>query len=89
MCSADDPDILYCRSLKYFEKKEFSKAKEDIEKAIILNNKSSNFYYLRGKIHLSLKQFGNAILDYSNILKINPEFDHKIFFDRGLSYYKT
>lgn len=47
-------------------------ALNDLGKALELNKNSAYAYNLRGNVYLKLLQFENAILDYTESIRINP-----------------
>jgi tetratricopeptide (TPR) repeat protein len=66
-------DILVSRGKSYYEEEEYSKAKDDISKAIELDSGDKNLYLVRAKIDMKLNLFEEAAKDYESILKSNPD----------------
>jgi len=62
----------------------FDEALITLSKAIDLNPKY-NYFYHRGKVQMKLKQFKNAIGDFNQTLKLNPNVKDA-YFQRGRAY---
>jgi len=70
---------------------EFCRDKEDYENGIIYYTKAlqkvqnAEIFIKRGGAYFALKKFDNAVLDFSDAIKTNPEDISNIYFMRGLS----
>jgi len=56
---------------------------QDYNKAIELNPKDANVYYMRGNAKDNLQDYRGAIQDYSKAIEINPS-DAASYYMRGL-----
>jgi tetratricopeptide (TPR) repeat protein len=69
------------------DKKEYIKAIEILDKAIILYPKNSDFYIIRGNAYHRLKQYQKAIENYTKSISLNSQYENApIYTLRGRSY---
>ncbi|UEG49906.1 tetratricopeptide repeat protein [Ferruginibacter lapsinanis] len=68
----DNPSGLSGRAGEYLSKGDTTKALEDINRAIQLNNKDANMYFERGKIMARLQKHEEAEADFSLALGLQP-----------------
>jgi len=69
-----DADYFLNQGKEKFEKKDYSGAIEDYNKAIELNSKDASLYQKRGKAKSELKDFQGSIEDFSSAIDIDPEW---------------
>lgn len=63
--------------------KDYNGAILNYNKAIKLNNKSSNYFYDRGLAYKSLHKYEKAIKDFDEAIRLNPK-NHLSYSNRGL-----
>jgi putative GTP pyrophosphokinase len=86
------PDEMICslifkhRGMANFAQSNYDDAILDFNKALVLDPKSYKVAYLRGVVRSVLKQFTEAIDDYTMSLEINP-YQAFCLFRRGQSYF--
>jgi tetratricopeptide (TPR) repeat protein len=64
---------LYSKAYDFYKKKNYSKALEFIDKAIIANHQNIDYYNLKAYLYSYLKDYENAVKTADAALKINPE----------------
>jgi tetratricopeptide (TPR) repeat protein len=69
------------------EKGSVEAAIKDYSKAIEMDQKNPEAYYLRGNAWFDLESFQNAVDDYSKLLAIQPDYKDA-WFNRGNAYYE-
>lgn len=72
------------RGLAYTEKGQYSKAIEDLDKAIELNPKTASAYNNRGIAYAKISQYDKAIEDFNKAVELNP--DANIYNNRANVY---
>ena len=77
-------DVLLARSMVYSFKKDFQNAINDITK-VILTNPSARAYKQRALFYETMGQHHNAIMDYSNVLKLDDQ-DMDAYLRRAADY---
>ncbi len=73
---------LKCLSLAY------AYAIDDLTEALNLDQTCALAYFNRALCHQKLKQFKNALKDYSTVLMLGKYLEFKVFINRGLLYYQ-
>ena len=58
----------------YFHQDKSQKALADIEAAIRLNPDEADSFYVRGRIHADRSDWRLAIADYSEAIRLDPQF---------------
>ena len=71
--------------IAYFKKGQYDLSKEDCNKAININPKHVEAYFIRACAHYYKGQHEMAIADYTRIVEMNPKHT-KAFFGRGITY---
>ena len=50
--------------------------------------KTAEDYHARGLAYLNNSDYDNAIADFTQAIKLNPDYSAEVYFDRGEAYYK-
>lgn len=67
--------------------KSYSKAIDDITKAIVLNINNSEFYHKRGELFRNLHQFEYAVADFTKAIELDKQSSNS-FHERGVIYFR-
>ncbi len=78
-------DSFYYRSLAKYNMGEMLSALLDIEKSIAWVPNNESFVRTRGSFNLSLRDFSNAVVDFSVAVSIDPN-NPVFYFGRGVAY---
>ena len=70
----EDPYTYYVQSIEAYQKGEYARALEDIERAILLNKDMAKFYQLKGDIFRAQFNYAQAIGAYEQALKKRSNF---------------
>ena len=88
-CSKDPAVSAFERGRDYSEQRDLMKAIEEYDEAIKHDPQYWDAYYFRGWAHFDLGQHEKAIEDFTEVIRINPEYDlDDLYYHRGLSYRK-
>lgn len=80
--------LIYDDAERAFEKKEYARAEQLVNKAIAMNARQAPFYSLRGMIALTQKQNAVAIKRFEQALSIDNEYQ-PAYFGIGVGEYKN
>ena len=70
------------------QKRDFDNAIQDCTKAIELDPKHTDAYFIRGNAQREKNELENAIKDYRKVIELNP-MHADAYFNRAISYTKT
>jgi tetratricopeptide (TPR) repeat protein len=84
---AMDPEVRYLLALSYYKIKDYKNAVENFQEALLLNypNKG-NMYWFMAKCHDNLKQYDDAVEDYTNSIRelgADSQTKSKLYYERG------
>ncbi len=74
------------QSQSFPSQENYKAGKESLDKAIQLNQNSSQDYYLRGIYHISLGNYQEAIADLDKAIEIKPNY-HDAYIERGNAHF--
>lgn len=77
----------YNKGLAQVAMKEYRKAIENCDRVLSFNSQSDSAYLYRGSIHRFLKEYDSAIKDYTEAIKLAPDYANT-YYNRGLAYYE-
>lgn len=67
--------IYFLKSLPFIAKSDFNSAIGDLNRAIVLNNKSPMLFFQRGIIYKQTSQYQSAISDFTKSILLDESFD--------------
>jgi tetratricopeptide (TPR) repeat protein len=76
----------YKRAILSYEKKEYSKAIDDMTEAIRLDPKNVDAYNDRARAWFDMKQYDKAMADFDEALRLNPQYFHA-YNNRGRTWF--
>jgi tetratricopeptide (TPR) repeat protein len=76
------------RGVSYYEKREFERAIQDLNKAINLNSGIPMAFNVRGTAYFLTGRHGHAIQDFDKAIKLQPD-NANTYRNRGVVYRKT
>ncbi len=82
-----DAKKYYDLAEEYFDRRDYEKAIENYNMAILLNPLFSEAYFGRALSYYKLKEYDKAIADYTKTLELDPK-NPIIYNNRGDSYYR-
>lgn len=82
----DDPRAYAYRARVYFQRKQYAKAIEDVNKLVELRSESPAPYFSRGMIYVSMGQREQGIADFSRAIELAPNLS-VAYRRRGDAYY--
>ncbi|WP_445247829.1 tetratricopeptide repeat protein [Microcoleus sp. OTE_8_concoct_300] len=84
--AALDPTAIYFyRGNAYYKQKEYDRAIEDYNQALLLNPKDVDALYNRGNAYYNKGEYDRAIADYNQALLLNPKYAEALY-NRGIAY---
>lgn len=84
----DNTQLYVLRSRVHFLNNEYSKAIDDISKAIAENSEDQELRFERGEYYRKFGQHQNAINDFNEVIRLNPG-SHRAHYLRGLALEAT
>ena len=69
-----NPELYYQRSVVYFNEKNFEKAIQDIDQAIVFNKQNPLYYYFRGNVLYAMNQSLKATEAYEYAIRLKPDY---------------
>lgn len=78
----------YTFGKKVIKKRNFQYACTILDKGILNHPRSLKLLYLRARLkHNYMEDYAGAAIDYSKVIKINPDYNTKAFWRRGYCFY--
>jgi predicted Zn-dependent protease len=71
--------FIYDKAEKYYQERDYSKAEENLIKAIKLNDSQAPFYNLLGFVRLQQKKYKGARESFNKALSVDPNFQPSIY----------
>ncbi|MEM4296686.1 MAG: AAA family ATPase [Candidatus Anstonellales archaeon] len=87
VASISDAKRYYELAEEYFDKKDFEKAIENYNMAILLNPVFSEAYFGRALTYYKLKEYEKSIADYTKVIELDPK-NPVVYNNRGDAYYR-
>jgi len=89
----DDDELSFYIAEIYRVKSEYDKAKLEYSKAIYLSKINGesfplvySYYFNRGNCYMKLNQIDSALIDYTNSIRLKPNYPNS-YYNRGICYY--